>query len=193
MGRPMRIQFEGALYHVATRGNNRRPIYRGDRDREFFLWLLGRTVASFGWRCHTYCLMGNHYHLLLETPQPNLAVGMRQLNGQYARAFNGWHGRVGHLFERRYISALIEHESHLLEASRYIVLNPVRAGLCETAEEWLWSNFRATAGVVRPKPFLHTTWLLDEFGADPKVARQRYAAFVADGSPYASLEGVVAA
>ena len=193
MARKPRVQFGGAFYHLTTRGNNRRPIFLDDRDREQFLGLFDTVLKSLAWRCHTFCLMGNHYHFVVETPEPNLAEGMFRLNGQYARIFNGRHGRGGHLFERRYSSVLIERESHLLEACRYVVLNPVRAGLCESADDWRWSSFRATAGLAGVPSFLVVDWLHQQFGCDTVTARDQYIAFVNQGSPAASLEGLLLA
>lgn len=193
MARKPRIQVAGAFYHLTTRGNNRRPIYLDDRDRELFLGLFAGVSKVLGWRCHTFCLMGNHYHFIVETPEANLAEGMVRLNGQYARAFNGRHGRGGHLFERRYGSVLIERESHLLEACRYVVLNPVRAGLCDTADDWRWSSFRATAGLAGVPSFLVVDWLLEQFARDGIAARDQYIAFINQGSPATSLDGLLLA
>jgi len=193
MPRAPRIQVAGAFYHLTARGNNGRSIYLDDRDRERFLGLFAKVSKLLGWRCHTFCLMGNHYHLLAETTESNLAEGMVRLNGQYARSFNFRHGRSGHLFERRYHSVLIERESHLLEACRYVVLNPVRAGLCDTADDWRWSNFRATAGLALVPSFLEVGWLLEQFARDTIAARDQYSAFINQGTSAASLEGLLLA
>ncbi len=193
MGRPLRTQFDGAIYHVTARGNNARLIFIDDRDRELFLQVFATTLGVLQWRCHAFCLMGNHYHLLLETPNGDLGIGMCRLNGQYARGFNRRHGRRGHLFEQRYHAVLINREAHLLEACRYIVLNPVRAALCEAADEWKWSSFRSTAGLVPPLPFLAVEALLQQFGPDLNSARDRYTAFVAEGSEATSLQALIAA
>src|SRR3954452_9128535 len=149
MGRQRRVQFPGALYHVTTRGNWQRTIFLDDRDRETFLVILGGVVAQHGWVCHAYCLMDNHYHLLVATPAANLAEGMRALNGRNARSFLRRHSYSGHLFGHRYHPVLVERHEHLQEAARYVVLNRVRAGLCATARDWPWSSFRATAGEAR--------------------------------------------
>jgi REP element-mobilizing transposase RayT len=134
MARPLRLEFAGALYHVTARGNERRSIFLGDADgdRAAFLGILGETCDRFNWICHAYCLMTNHYHLLLETPDANLSKGMRQLNGVYTQYVNRAHGRVGHLFEGRFKAILVERERYLLELARYVVLNPVRAGMVGT-------------------------------------------------------------
>ncbi len=138
MSRPLRIEFPGALYHVTARGNARRDIVEDDDDRRCFVDLLAETVQSRRWRLYAYCLMDNHYHLLVETPEPNLSRGMRQLNGVFTQRTNRRHGRVGHVFQGRYKSILVEREAYLLELCRYVVLNPVRAGMAARAGEWRW-------------------------------------------------------
>jgi putative transposase len=178
VARPLRLQFPGALYHLTARGNARECIFRTHADYERFLAVLDQVVVRYGWRCHAYCLMGNHYHLLVETPRPNLAVGMRQLNGLYAQRFNRAHRRVGHVFQGRYSAVLVEKERHLLALSRYIVRNPVHAGLCRTPGEWPWSSYRATCGLTAASPFLTSEWLLSCFHPQPARARGRYRRFV---------------
>ncbi len=148
MTRPLRIEFPGATYHIMSRGDRRSDIYRDDVDRRVFLDLLAREVRQQRWRLLAYCLMGNHYHLLLETPESNLVTGMRRLNGVYTQTFNRRHGLVGHVMQGRYKCILVGREAYLLELARYIVLNPVRAGMVSAAQEWAWSSCRATAGVV---------------------------------------------
>ena len=144
MARPLRIEFPGALYHVTARGNARAPIFLEDADRQLLLATLGDANERHGWLCHAYCLMPNHYHLLLGTPDANLSRGMRQLNGLYTQRFNRRHDRVGHVFQGRFKGILVEREAHLLELARYIVLNPVRAGIVACAEAYRWSSLRAT-------------------------------------------------
>ncbi len=181
MGRPLRLEFPGALYHVSSRGNGGQPVFLDGADRTSFLVLVAEVVERFGWLVHSYCLLGNHFHLLVETPRPNLGRGMRQLNGVYARRFNRRHRTVGHLFQARYGASLVEREAHLLEVARYIVLNPVRAGLCEHPAEWPWSSYLATAGLVEAPGWLCTSWLLGQFGSDERSAQERYRRFVLDG------------
>jgi putative transposase len=135
------VQVAGGTYHVTSRGNRRQSIYHDDDDRRSFLGQRDRIVARCGWRLHAYCLMDNHFHLLVETPRPNLSVGMQRLKCEYAAYFNARHLLDGHLFKQRFGSRLIESEDHLHEALRYIALNPVRAGLCEHPSEWPWSSF----------------------------------------------------
>ncbi|MCC6221927.1 MAG: transposase [Thermoleophilia bacterium] len=144
-----------------------------------FLSLLGHIVQRYGWVCHAYCLMGSHYHLLVQTPEANLGTGMCDLNGGHARGYNSRHGRRGALFGGRFRSTLITKESHLLEAARYVVLNPVRAGLCQWPWDWPWSSFAATEGRADRPDFLQTEWILGHFGSgDPGAS---YLAFVLEG------------
>ena len=182
MGRPLRIEFAGAIQHVTARGNAHEPIYRDRWDRKLFLDICADVIASCRWRCHAYCLMGNHYHLILETPEPNVAAGVHRLHCVYARWFNRRHGRLGRVFEDRYKTILIEKESHLLEVARYVVLNPVRAGISGTPEEWPWSSYHATAGVREPPEFLTVDWILGQFANERSAAQERYRAFV-DAAP----------
>jgi REP element-mobilizing transposase RayT len=113
MARPLRVQFDGAIYHVTSRGNAREDIFDNDADRHSFLEILGKVIHRFHWRCHAYCLMDNHYHLVIETPEANLSQGMRQLNGVYTQVYNRRHRTVGHLFQGRYKAILVQKESHL--------------------------------------------------------------------------------
>jgi REP element-mobilizing transposase RayT len=183
MARPLRLEFAGALYHVTVRGNERGDIFLGnvDDDRTEFLDTLGRTRERFNWICHAYCLMSNHYHLVIETPDANLSRGMRQLNGVYTQYVNRAHGRVGHLFQGRFKGILVEKDQYLLELARYLVLNPDRAGMVLRPGEWPWSSYRATAGEEDVPPFLQTDWLLRAFGEERPRAVSEYCQFVADG------------
>lgn len=181
MSRPLRLEFSGALYHVTSRGDRREPIYEDDEDRSLFLDVLGRVVADFNWVCHGYCLMGNHYHLVVETPDGNLAKGMRQLNGVFSQATNRRHGRTGHLFQGRYKAILVDRDAHLLELARYVVLNPVRAGMVAGPGEWAWSSYRAMIGDAPAPAWLAIDGLLALFGKRRATAIRRYAVFVAEG------------
>ena len=149
MARPLRIEFPGALYHVTARGDRQEPIYEDDDDRKVFLDLLGKVIVEWNWVCQAYCMMGNHYHLLVETPDGNLAKGMRQLNGVYTQLSNRRHQRVGHLFQGRYKAILVDRDEYLLELGRYVVLNPVRARLVKRVEDWPWSSYRSMVGQAR--------------------------------------------
>ncbi len=181
MARPLRIEFDGALYHVTARGDRREAIYEDDADRERFLETLGAVVDVFNWRCHAYCLMTNHYHLVVETPDGNLAKGMRQLNGVYTQASNRRHGRVGHLFQGRYKAVLVDGDSHLLELARYVVLNPVRARIVKSAGDWRWSSYRATVGAIESPAWLEVDGMLAACGSRRAAAVDAYERFVAAG------------
>jgi REP element-mobilizing transposase RayT len=181
MARPLRIEYRGAVYHVTSRGNEKRPIFRDEEDRRVFLDLLAKVNLRFNWLCHAYVLMNNHYHIVIETPEGNLSRGMRQLNGVYTQAFNRRHKRTGHIFQGRYKAILIQKESHLLEVCRYVVLNPVRAGAIKEPGKWKWSSYRATAGLVSLHPCLTTDWILGQFGIKTALARERYRQFVREG------------
>jgi putative transposase len=193
MARPLRIQFSGALYHITSRGNAQAPIFLVDKDRERFLAILEDAVEEFNWVCHAYCLMLNHYHLLIETPEGNLSSGMRQINGVYTQAFNRSHGRAGHLFQGRFKAFLVQKDNYLLELCRYIVLNPVRAGIVSSPDAWKWSSYRATAGIEKGGVFLDTGWILSQFGSARVLAGRAYARFVFSGiaieSPWKDLRG----
>lgn len=195
MARPLRIEFPGGLYHVTSRGNSREAIYLEDGDKELFLGVLVDVRNRFNWRVHAYCLMGNHYHLLIETQDGNLSKGMRQLNGVYSQSFNRIHGRVGHVFQGRYKAIMVQKEAYLLELARYIVLNPVRARMVRSAKDWSWSSYRATAGQSNDPEWLETEWILSGFSSSKKVAQDRYRKFVAKGnnqpSPWEGLKNQV--
>jgi REP element-mobilizing transposase RayT len=153
------------------------PIYTDDASRRRFLALLDETTRRYEWELHAWCLMTNHFHLLVTTIEPTVSVGMQYLNGCYAQWYDWRQGYEGHVFERRFWSAVIETDYHFLEAARYIVLNPVRAGLCVTAKDWNWSSYRKTMGVTANGPELSTTFLHD-FGRRPERARENFAAFI---------------
>ena len=195
MARPLRLEFPGAIYHVTARGNARAAIFLDDEDRGLFVGVLAECVSRFGWLCHAYCLMDNHYHLLIETPGGNLSAGMRQLNGIYTQRFNRRHGRVGHIFQGRFKAILVERDSYLLELCRYVVLNPVRAGMVREVAQYAWSSYPAMMGEAAAPQWLHTDWLLRQFGSGRAVARRRYAKFVSEGngvsSPWLVLKGQI--
>ncbi len=196
MARPLRIEYPGAVYHITSRGNARQAIFLSDDDRGKFLGIMAEIVEKYNWLCHVVCLLDNHYHAVIETPDPNLSLGMRQLNGVYTQAFNRAHQRVGHVFQGRYKAILVEKESHLLELCRYIVLNPVRAGMVSKPDEWKWSSYQSTAYAGKVPEYLTIDWVLGQFAEEKTAARQRYRKFIADGltleaRPWEKLVGQV--
>jgi REP-associated tyrosine transposase len=192
MTRPLRIEFPGAVYHITSRGNARQSIFDHFTDKKQFLFILEQVVVKYQWLCHAYCLMDNHYHLLIENTEPNLSAGMRQLNGVYTQTFNRKYDRVGHLFQGRFKSILVEKENYLLELSRYIVLNPVRAKLVAKPGQFTWSSYKATAGLIKIPEYLTIDWILQRFGKQKYAAQKKYKAFVNEGlkqsSPWEHLK-----
>ena len=187
MARPLRLEFSGALYHVTSRGDRREDIYLTDNDRNAFLKILGEVCERYNWIVHAYCLMDNHYHILIETPDGNLSKGMRHLNGVYTQYFNRTHKRVGHVYQGRYKAIIIQKENYLLEVARYIVLNPVRAYMVRTENDWQWSSYRSTLGHSRPPVWLNTNWIIAHFSKNQSTARERYRRFVAEGNNQPSI------
>jgi len=194
MSRPLRLEYPGALYHITSRGNAQTDIFLCDDDREIFLRLLRDEVEQQGWFCYAWCLMDNHYHFLIETPEANLSRGMQRLNGRYTQGFNRRHGRVGHVFQGRYKAILVEKETHLLELCRYIVLNPVRAGMVKEVSQWEWSSYQHMSSASGDRQWLATGHLLGLFSVQADVALEQYRRFVADGAaakPWRELRGQV--
>jgi putative transposase len=181
MSRPLRLEFAGALYHVTSRGNERKTIYHQEDDFDLFLKILSDVCEQFNWVIHAYCLMTNHYHLLVETPDANLSKGMRQLNGVFTQSINRKHHRVGHLFQGRYKAILVDKDAYLLELCRYIILNPVRARMVDSPCEWLWSSWHNMVGSKASPPWLATDALLQLFSFNRKQAIREYVLFVEEG------------
>ncbi len=171
----------GAIYHVTARGNGRAAIYRTPKDRAAFLDLLGKVCTRFHWACYAYCLMGNHYHLVVQTQAANLSRGMRELNGVYTQAFNRHHRRVGHVLQGRYKAILVDKDSYLLELIRYVLLNPVRARLVAHPGQWPDSSYRALIGTAPSPGWLAVDLVLSPFATRQSVARRRFIQFVAEG------------
>ena len=184
MVRPLRVEYENALYHVMSRGNERRRIVRDDMDRQRRLDWLRRSVETYGWRLHAFVLMDNHEHLYVQTPQANLSAGMQFFNGSYTSYFNRRHRRVGHLFQGRYRAQLVEDEGHYLELSRYIHLNPCRCGLAGRAQQWRWSSYAGYVDARRRLTWMTYDRVLGEFGrlrGGKAAARRAYRQFVNAG------------
>jgi len=181
MTRPLRLEFPGALYHVTSRGNRQNPIYRDDSDRRAWQEVLGLVCKRHNFVIHSFCQMTNHFHLLIETVDANLARGMRQLNGIYTQHYNRRHGLVGHLFQGRYKAILVQKESYLLELSRYIVLNPVRANMVASLDDWEWSSHRYLVHSSHPPIWLECDCILGRFGDTRASAIAGYQAFVLAG------------
>jgi REP element-mobilizing transposase RayT len=180
MGRLPRVFYAGGLYHVTAIGNRDCVIFEDVDDREMHLWLTEALVRDDGVVCHAYCQMTNHYHLLLQTPEPNLDRAMHRFNSAYAHWFNRKHGHSGHLFKQRYSARPVLTDAHLLEAARYVVLNPVRAKMVRHPKDWPWSSYQATAGLTAAPAFLDIDWLVQVFNDDVVAGRRRFVRFVDD-------------
>ncbi len=178
MSRSLRLEFPGAFYHITSRGDRREPIYLNQTDFEDFIDLFSDVCERYHWRCHAYCLMTNHYHLLVETIDGNLSAGMRQLNGVYTQRFNKRHQHVGHVFQGRFKAILVDADAYLLQLARYIVLNPVRANMVKTASQWPWSSYQYTIGRLESPAWLETDRLLTGFSEQRINAQKAYIEFV---------------
>lgn len=187
MSRPLRIEYPGAIYHLTSRGNARSNIYVTDTDRIDFLKLLAQTCQRFGWHSYAWCLMGNHYHLVIETSEANLSRGMRHINGVYTQTFNRTHQRVGHLFQGRYKAILVEKDSYLLEVIRYVLLNPVRANMTKTAGQYPWSSYRAMISKATTPDWLERDWVLGHYGNRLSAAQEQFIKFIQDGDNQSPL------
>jgi putative transposase len=180
MGRQLRAEQPGGFYHIVSRGNNRGEVFVDEGDHLLFLDLLGRAAERHEWLVLAYCLMTTHYYLVVQLLRRGLSAGMCLLNGEFARKANKRHDRIGHVFNARFSATPIEGERHLLEACRYVVLNPVRAGLCKQPEAWRWSSYRACAGVEFAPAFLAEAQFLTLFSRDANRARGAYRAYVCE-------------
>lgn len=196
MTRPLRLEFPGALFHVTCRGNAKQAIFWDDADRTEFLCLLGRCVKRFDWILPAYALMLNHFHFLIQLRIETLSRGLHWLNGEYASYFNERHGRVGHVFQGRPHAPLIDEQTYFLEVLRYVVLNPVRAHIVATPEEYEWSSHRAVIGKAPVPDWLATDDVLAHFASDRDIATARYRCFVDAGiglerTPWSDLVGQI--
>jgi putative transposase len=183
MVRPLRIEYPGAAYHVTARGDRREPIAKDDADRTQFLDILGHALQRFDAQAWAYCLMGNHYHLVLHTQEANLSRLMRQINGVYTQSFNRRHGLTGHLFQGRFKAILVDRDSYLLEVCRYVDLNPVRARLVKRPDAYAWSSYRALVGLAPAPVWLDAQPIYTQLAPGKSAARaaDKYAEFVAQG------------
>ena len=181
MPRKLRNEFPGAVWHVTARGVNRENIFRLGDDYQQFFAIFARFATEFRWRVYKLMLMTNHLHLIVETPEPNLGRGMKRILEKYAQAFNRRYGRTGHLFQGRYGSVPIEKESHLLEAIRYVLLNPVRAGSVTDPRDYLWSSYHMMMS-ENPAPWLDVETVLRYFHpTDLGAARKLFLQFILEG------------
>jgi putative transposase len=179
MGRAPRLQIANVVYHVNTVGAGGIDIFLDGDDRSRFLRILAHVTEKYAWRCHLYCLMSNHYHLVVTTPEPNIAAAMHVLNGLYAQTFNKRHARRGHLFGARYHDEIVGTEAHAVAVCSYVPLNPWRAGLCEFPEHWYWSSYGSTLGLRKRPWFLDDEWVLRQFDElDVERATRRYRTYV---------------
>jgi putative transposase len=178
MSRPLRIEYPGSLHHATSRGNAQQNIFLDDTDRELFLGLLGKCVERFCWILTAYVLMSNHFHFVIQLTEETLSLGMQWLNGEYARRFNRRHKRVGHLFQGRPHLPLVEKETYGFEVLRYVVLNPVRAGMVSRPEDYAWSSHRAVIGQAPAPDWLAVDDVLMQFGSERVLAQAAYRDFV---------------
>lgn len=179
----MRLEFDGALYHVTARGDRREPIFEDDTDRTALLAILAQGLERFDAMAYAYCLMGNHYHFVLQTHKPNLSRLLRHVNGVYTQTYNRRHRKVGHLFQGRFKAVVVDEDSYFLEVCRYVDLNPVRAGVVKRPEAWVWSSYRAHTGRAPAPPWLDSAELHRRLAARAprRDGPRRYAEFVAQG------------
>ena len=193
MSRPLRIEFPGACYYVTARGNAGQEIFTDIEDGREFLKLLGLEIGQQKWICHGYCLLENHFHLLIETPNSNLGRGMGRLNMRYSQWFGRRHQRPGHLFQGRYKAIIFEKDRHLQNIARHVVSNPVRTGAVNQADQWRWSSYRALATGTESPKWLTTNWILNSFSTDTRLARNSWKQFVKNAadapSPWTEVRG----
>ncbi|UCH01225.1 MAG: transposase [Deltaproteobacteria bacterium] len=196
MARPLRIQYPGAFYHITSRGNELKDVFKSQKDREKFLSYFETATHRYGALIHVYCLMNNHYHILMETPEGNLSQIMHHINASYTTYFNVKRKRAGHLFQGRYKAILVDADEYAKELSRYIHLNPVRAGIVDDPGKYSWSSCRYYIGQEKASEWLSRDFILAYFGKTVSVAKKRYREFVSSliGKEYESpLKGVVGA
>lgn len=177
MARPLRIEYPGAFYHVVNRGLERRELFRHEKDHEFFLSLLNKAAEKFGLKVHSYCLMTNHYHLFVETPKGHIAKIMRLVDGTYTQKFNHKYNRVGPLMQGRYKATLVDQDHYSLQVSKYVHLNPLKAGMVKKLEDYKWSSYPFFVSKQKAYPFLQTSWLLGQFAKSAVKAKKAFKQF----------------
>lgn len=195
MARPLRVEYKDAVYYVTSKGNAGNSITQDDEDRELFLETVSFVVKRYKWKCHAYSILDNKYCLVVETPKPNLSVGMRQLNGIYTQKYNRKHNLAGHVFQGRFKAVIIEKEKYLLDICRLVVLQPATSGTTKNYATYKWSSYKATAGLAEGPAFLETGWILSQFAKRPKNAHKKYIGYVKEGkkaeSPLNNVRGQI--
>jgi hypothetical protein len=195
MARPTRVELKNAVYFISSKGNGSRPIADDDADREMFLDTLKYVINRYGWICHAYCIGATEYDLAIETPKPNLSIGMRQLNGMYTQKYNKKHGVRGHIFQGRFKAVIVEKDAYLLDICRYVVSLPTRAGLTKNINNFKWSSYRATTGHSAVPEFLNVDWVLSQFAKRTKIAQKKYSDYIKAGkkaeSPLKKVRGQI--
>jgi putative transposase len=194
VARPLRIEYPGAFYHITSRGNELKDVFKSQKDREKFLSYFDSATLRYGAVIHVYCMMGNHYHILMETPEGNLSQIMHHINASYTTYFNVKRQRAGHLFQGRYKAIVVDADEYAKELSRYIHLNPVRAGLVDNPGKYSWSSYSYYIGQEKAPEWLSRDFILAYFGKTASVAQKRYREFVLSltGQEYASpLKAVI--
>lgn len=188
MSGPLRIDLAGGVYHITARGKQQSAIYVDDVDRRGWLRLLATVCKRHGWTVHAWCLMNDHFHLVVETRDDGIASGMHELNAVYNERFNRRHRRSGALFQGRYTGIMVEKQAFLLPLARHVVRNPVRAGYVREAGDWPWSSFRATASQAPSPAWLEKHWLLSQFAGARRADRvAAYRGYVRDGAREPSI------
>ena len=180
VARRLREEVPGGIFHAIAKGNAGSAIVADNHDRDLLTRRMGQAIERHGWSCLAYCLLDTHVHLVVGTPRPNLGAGMKWFLGPYAQRFNERHERDGHLFRGRFYSKRIRTPAHLISAITYVVLNPVRAGIVERPEQWLWSSYAATIGRRHAPAYLDVTAILELVHADPSTARLAFELAVQD-------------
>ncbi len=181
MSRPVRIEFPGATYHVTSKGKDKSVVFKDAEDQGVFLNVVENVVDRFGWLVHSYVILDNHYHLVVEVPEANLSKGMRQLNGVYTQHVNRRHHKEGPIFQGRFKSVLFEKKKFLLPICRHVVTNPARMNDPISYNSYKWSSYRATAGQVKKPSFLYTGDVLGSFGKREKDSQRKYREYVRKG------------